>query len=64
MGPEQAVDGGGSSVDAAQDFPSAPLQVPAQRQRVQVGEEADLHHAAGVLLHADPQEGTCVANKA
>lgn len=62
--PEQAVDGGGPSVDAAQHVACLASQVPAQWQRVQVGKEAYLDYAVGVLLHADPQEGAQVADEA
>lgn len=40
--PEQVVDGGGSSVDAPQHVSGASLQMPAQRQAVQVGEQTHL----------------------
>lgn len=30
---------------------------------MQVGKEANLNHAVGVLLHPDPQEGAYVADK-
>lgn len=40
--PQQVVDGRGSAVDAPQHVPGASLQVPAQRQAVQVGEQAQL----------------------
>lgn len=40
--PEQVVDGGGASVDAPQHVSGASLQVPAQRQTVQVGKQTHL----------------------
>lgn len=61
--PEQAVDGGGSAVDAPQYVARLAAQVPAQREGVQVGEEAHLDHAVSVLLNPDPQEGAQVADE-
>lgn len=40
--PQQAVDGGGASVDAPQHVSRAPLQVPAQSQTVQMGKQTHL----------------------
>lgn len=63
ISPEQAVNGGGSTVDAPQDVTGFASQVPAQREGVQVGEQAHLNYAVGVLLHPDPHERAHVADK-
>lgn len=44
--PQQVVDGGGAPVDAPQHVSRAPLQVPAQRQTVQMGKQTHLKREA------------------
>lgn len=61
--PKQAVNRGGSTVDASQHLAGFAAQMPAQRQGVQVGEQADLNHSIGELLHPDPEESTHVTDK-
>lgn len=61
--PEQAVDGGRSAVDASQHVACFAAQMPAQRQGVQVGEQANLNHAIGKLLHPDPEESAQITDK-
>lgn len=63
FGPQQAVNGGRSSVDAPQNVSGSSAQVPAQRESVQVSEETHLHHPISVLLNPDPQERTHVTHE-
>ena len=63
VSPEQVVDGRRAAVHAPQDVSGAALQVPAQRQAVQVDKQAHLNHPAGVLLHTHPQEGAQVTDE-
>lgn len=61
--PEQAVDGGRSTVDASQHVACFAAQVPAQRQAMQVGKQANLNNAIGELLHPDPEESAQITDK-
>lgn len=61
--PEQAVNGGSTTIYTSQHIASFAAEVPAQGEGVQVGKQTHLNYTVSVLLHPDPQEGAQVTDK-